>query len=405
MATPPPLDYQGYVSSQDPRTLPAVQPTGAIRNLQLEGGSPGAYADLSNRTAGTVASSTPSTQFGNLLMGLLQRYQQLGTGKFAQQGFNAQDAQTQAGTSAALDPSLRGYSPGVIQGAHENAQAPYEPIIRGAQQGAQTYGEQVKSFGNALTTTRNLIKDYEASQNSQRDDARTVIQNALTIAGGGAFDGADPNEVSQLEKIAGYPKNFLTHLTKTIKERELELKRQSHSGSGSEQIDYSPDVQPTASGLKFLDTSQYLGKDKTSAQAWARRNGIPLVSKDQAETLQNIDNARFNQNSIMKQVRQYLPKDASGRLIVGPSNKLKKYLQTNEQIGAFNSWRTAAINSLKATAGSKGLRINQAEIAAAVENDIPQITDTVGVAQQKYQNIMTLLDNAEKSILQRSITQ
>ena len=44
------------------------------------------------------------------------------------------------------------------------------------------------------------------------------------------------------------------------------------------------------------------------------------------------------------------------------------------------------------------MRINQAEINLAVQNDIPRITDTVGTATQKMANVKTMLDNAEKPL-------
>jgi hypothetical protein len=126
-----------------------------------------------------------------------------------------------------------------------------------------------------------------------------------------------------------------------------------------------------------------------------------MVSKEQANALQEIDNARSNQRSIITQIEDLLPKGPGGRLIVGPATRIETYFQTDERKAAFASWRTAAIQALRATAGSKGLRINQAEIAQAIENDIPKLSDTLGTARQKVANIETMLENAEKSILER----
>jgi hypothetical protein len=85
-------------------------------------------------------------------------------------------------------------------------------------------------------------------------------------------------------------------------------------------------------------------------------------------------------------------------VVVGPRNKLSAVFQTDEDLAAFSSWRTAAIKNLRATAGSKGLRLNQAEIELAVENDIPRITDTVDVARRKMANLSIMFDNAEKAV-------
>jgi hypothetical protein len=53
-------------------------------------------------------------------------------------------------------------------------------------------------------------------------------------------------------------------------------------------------------------------------------------------------------------------------------------------------------------AGSKGLRINQAEINLAVKNDIPNVTDTYATALRKLSIVSNMLDNAENPILSKN---
>jgi hypothetical protein len=166
-------------------------------------------------------------------------------------------------------------------------------------------------------------------------------------------------------------------------------------------LDIEPDVQTTRGGRRYIDLSAYQGDERNKAREAANASGAVGVSKDQANALQEIDNARMNQRSINDQINDLLPSDVAGRVGATVVVPLSKVFQTNEQIAAYNSWRTAAIQTLRATAGSKGLRINEAEIKQAIENDIPKLTDTVGTARQKLQNINTMLENAEKSILVR----
>lgn len=166
-------------------------------------------------------------------------------------------------------------------------------------------------------------------------------------------------------------------------------------------IDIAPDVQTTGSGRQYVDLSLYAGDHRDKARTAAGASGVIPVSKEQANALQEIDNARLNQTSILNQISDLLPQSVVGRGAAAVTVPLEKLFQTNEQIAAFNSWRTAAIQTLRATAGSKGLRINQAEIAQAIENDIPRLTDTVATARQKVKNISTMLENAEQSILVR----
>lgn len=169
----------------------------------------------------------------------------------------------------------------------------------------------------------------------------------------------------------------------------------------NEPVNISPDVQTTISGKKYVDASIYTGETRNKAIEAAKAQGIIPVSKEDADTLKNIDNARANQRDILAQIDPLLPKNPVSRAAALIATPLEKLFQTNDQIAAFNSWRAAAINTLRATAGSKGLRINQAEIALAIENDIPKLTDTAGTAQQKIKNITTLLNNAEAPILVR----
>ncbi|HEV8262939.1 MAG TPA: hypothetical protein VGQ19_19560, partial [Burkholderiales bacterium] len=185
-------------------------------------------------------------------------------------------------------------------------------------------------------------------------------------------------------------------LRKETAQERLETMRKK-----AEPLDIEPDVQTTRSGRRYLDGSLYQGEERNKARAAAGTAGAVMVSKEQANALQEIDNARSNQRSIITQVEDLLPKGPGGRVIAGPATRIEAYFQTDERKAAFASWRTAAIQALRATAGSKGLRINQAEIAQAIENDIPKLSDTLGTARQKVANIETMLENAEKSILER----
>lgn len=170
-------------------------------------------------------------------------------------------------------------------------------------------------------------------------------------------------------------------------------------------LDITPDISTTRSGAKYIDLSLYSAGERDRAREAASKAGATPISKEQANALQEIDNARANQQSIQNQIADILPKGPGGRVVASVAVPLSKLFQTDDQIAAYNSWRTAAIQTLRATAGSKGLRINQAEIAQAIENDIPKLTDTVGVAQQKLKNINTLLDNAEGSVVVRNRAQ
>lgn len=166
-------------------------------------------------------------------------------------------------------------------------------------------------------------------------------------------------------------------------------------------LDVSPDIETTRSGGRYLDLSIYQGKARDQAHAAANKAGVPVLSKEDAGTLREIDKVAANQDDILGTLEAKLPKDPSGRITTGLNNKLSQVFQTDPELAAFMTWRGTAIATLRALAGSKGLRLNQAEINMALANDIPQITDTVAVAQQKIANIKKALGNVEGSLIKR----
>ena len=158
----------------------------------------------------------------------------------------------------------------------------------------------------------------------------------------------------------------------------------------------------TFSGNTYLDSISISdSKERNVVETRARQDGIPVVaSKDDAESLKDVDASRISIQKLLGQITPLLPTDATGRLLPGAAeNKLSALFQTNDQLAAFNSWRTTAIRTLRAAAGSRGLRINQAEVLLAVQNDLPQITDTVGTARQKMANVNAQLDSVETAQL------
>jgi hypothetical protein len=161
-------------------------------------------------------------------------------------------------------------------------------------------------------------------------------------------------------------------------------------------------VKTTRSGKKFLDVSELAGKEKATAVKWATNQGLTVAGSNELGGLQDVDTARANVENIKTYITGLLPKDSQGRNISYPGIKLSTILQTNEKRAAFGAWRAAAIRNLRAMAGSKGLRINQAEINQAIKNDIPNITDTYGVALKKLGIVGQMLDSAESPVLNQN---
>lgn len=167
----------------------------------------------------------------------------------------------------------------------------------------------------------------------------------------------------------------------------------------------APDLESatstTRSGLKYVDTSQFTGEARNALTEAANKAGIPAVSKEVGDMLSEIDNARANLDYMNQTIKPFLAKDASGRPLVALGNTIEKLAQTNPDLAAVGTYRSAAIQAMRAVAGAKGLRINRAEIEQAQENDIPKMTDTLPTAQKKLQNMLKFLDNTEKAHIVR----
>lgn len=191
----------------------------------------------------------------------------------------------------------------------------------------------------------------------------------------------------QVEQIGSAPKDahFVT---------------QPAEGGASDALGVETDARTSPNGTKYLDLSMYNGKERTQARAEAHAKGIVALGKEDAAALGEAQNALDNLDYVDQQISSKLPKDASGRVLSGAAaNTLSQFFQSDQILAAAGSLRATAINSLRAAAGSKGFRMTEAEINLAVENDIPKVTDTIGTAQQKLNNMRQMIRNAERSHL------
>jgi hypothetical protein len=172
-----------------------------------------------------------------------------------------------------------------------------------------------------------------------------------------------------------------------------------------EPVGVSEDARTAFDGTKYVDGSQYVGKERTQARQEAHAQGVVFLGKEDAAALTEVHGALDNLDYVQQQLQGKLPKDAQGRIVTGTGNLIAKYLQTDEGLAASGALRAAAIKSLRAAAGSKGFRMNEAEINLAVENDIPKITDDDATAARKLDTMRTLIKNAGSAALGKSTSQ
>ncbi len=160
---------------------------------------------------------------------------------------------------------------------------------------------------------------------------------------------------------------------------------------------------PAFTGKTYLDLGDFeTPTARTAARQAALAAGVPVVAKDVGDSLRAADTARLNMQAMWAQIQSKLPKDAAGRVLAGPGNKLKQYFQTDDELAAFNSWRAGAIQAVQALVErGMGFRMNRSEIDMIMQNDMPQVTDTLKTAKDRIDNVTKLLEDKEGVALTR----
>jgi len=185
-----------------------------------------------------------------------------------------------------------------------------------------------------------------------------------------------------------------------VKEQQYKAAHPEAGGPGVNIEDYT--VQ-TRSGKKFVNIPGTLtGKEKSALTTAAAKAGLPTPTAEQVGGLGVIDKARGNLEDMGNQLEGLVVLTPGARPENYAKTKLQQVFQTNDLKAAFNTWRLSSIALIQGmAAGGKGLRITQPEINQALQN-MPQLTDTYGVAKQKMANINSILDNAENPILSKN---
>ncbi|MGB2625661.1 MAG: hypothetical protein WAK20_02650 [Candidatus Acidiferrum sp.] len=160
----------------------------------------------------------------------------------------------------------------------------------------------------------------------------------------------------------------------------------------------------TISGQPYIDESDLPPQSAAVMRQQAAAAGLPVVSKDTADVLREVDTAKANQGYMLTVLGNKLATNPGSRLWTAPENTIEKLAQTDPDLAAVGTFRNAAVQSMRAVAGSKGLRMNQALVEQAIENDIPKMTDTLPTAQAKLKNLNAFLDNSVNAHLNQNRT-
>jgi len=163
-------------------------------------------------------------------------------------------------------------------------------------------------------------------------------------------------------------------------------------------------------GTKYYTSTDLQGMDAKTKQAFvnaAIAAGAQAISPKDADAMSAINAAQSDLSSF----NDFITMGGDGGKAVLPTNwlgqpqqladvTLNKYLQTNNQLGAFNTWKLSVIPALSALKGAgSGGSGGAARLFTTIGELFPTDTDTVATAQAKIDHINTLLDNAGKSIV------
>lgn len=196
----------------------AITTPSTVRALQIQAGDPLATSNLASRIAGNVGEANKYTIFNQQLMQMLRQAQEAG----GTQGLKNRQLDLQSEQAGRLMQEAEpGMSPSLQESVRQAQAGALTPSIQGISSRTQTFQEQLSSFKDILGMAQNIASQAQAAEEKSKADAQNLIQQSFAQLGSSAFKGANQQDVAALEKMAGYPKGFLTSFSQTLAEREL----------------------------------------------------------------------------------------------------------------------------------------------------------------------------------------
>lgn len=265
-------------------------------------------------------------------------------------------------------------------------------------------------MGHAAATSdemkRREVSASELAAQARATGAATSAAEFKAKLPGGPLQPIDMREYQDfIAKNPGKgPSDYLTWKAQQTSQAEVpakiatavgtELQKQKALAVPLEQV-----TNTTMAGRKYINRDDLPKEAAGFMEQQAAAQGVRVVDKDTAGTLSDIDDAKANMQTMLNLVKGKLAASPAERIYKGPENKLEAAMQTDPTLASMGTFRNAAIKTMRAVAGSKGLRINQYEVQLAIDNDIPKMTDTWDVAAKKIDTLNKFLDNAENTHL------
>jgi hypothetical protein len=170
-----------------------------------------------------------------------------------------------------------------------------------------------------------------------------------------------------------------------------------------EPIDFNKFVKTSYGKRKYLSLGGLTGDVANKLRIQAATAGIPIPDKPTEAGVTDVARAQLDLDKLEKDVLPLVPRDSEGRILGAFNRKISTLTQKNPARAAFRVWSDAAIPVLRATAGSKNLRITQEQVRLAISN-IPTQNDTWSTVEKKLAILRSLLGNAESSLLDADVS-
>jgi hypothetical protein len=156
------------------------------------------------------------------------------------------------------------------------------------------------------------------------------------------------------------------------------------------------DTKYTTTGVPYVDMSKYKGKDYAAAIREAHDKGVYAANATEATALANIQTARDN----MGEVAKVIPRLSTVRVpgLTGLIPRVEAAF-SDPELKTLGTNTDAAVQAMKAVAGSSGLRVSKDLINQSLQNNTPAISDTQDVATEKLRKFNLFLDDTERRIL------
>lgn len=150
----------------------------------------------------------------------------------------------------------------------------------------------------------------------------------------------------------------------------------------------------------FIDKSKIPIKLQPAMLAYAAEKGATVVDAKQRGALEDMESSWRTLQAQTDQIRDKLAEGPQDRPMVAAKNMALKVSGADPILAGFDSMWANTVRTMRAQAGSGGLRINKSEIERAIKWDRPDpVWDTKPILDQKMQNWALIRANAMSPLM------